>query len=115
MPDYFGRSDLLVSRAGGSTLAEITASGKAAILIPFPQAADDHQRRNAEALQKEGAAIVLDQMKTSAQDFVRVLNDLSNDRVKLESMAQAARRQAKPRSTEMIIEFLRELTSQRMK
>ena len=53
------QADLIVSRAGATTLAEITAAGKAAILIPLPTATDDHQRKNAEALASAGAAEVL--------------------------------------------------------
>ena len=52
-------ADLIVCRAGATTLAEITAAGKAAILIPLPTATDDHQRKNAEALAAAGAAEVL--------------------------------------------------------
>ena len=59
MPAAFARADLLVCRAGASTLAEVTAAGKAAILAPFPFAADDHQLKNARALERTGAARVL--------------------------------------------------------
>src|SRR5260370_34794323 len=51
MMTEFARADLIISRAGATTSAELVAAGKAAIMIPFPLAADDHQRRNAEALQ----------------------------------------------------------------
>ena len=56
MPKQFAAADLLVCRAGATTLAEVTVAGKPAILVPFPQAADDHQRKNAEALARAGAA-----------------------------------------------------------
>src|ERR1700682_1001476 len=59
MPQAFAQADLLVCRAGASTVAEITAAGKPATFIPFPRAADDHQRRNAEAVAASGAAIVI--------------------------------------------------------
>ena len=59
MGRQLGQADLIVCRAGATTLAEITAAGKAAILIPLPTATDDHQRKNAEALAAAGAAEVL--------------------------------------------------------
>ena len=54
MPAAFARADLVVCRSGASTVAEITAAGKPAIFVPFPRAADDHQRVNAEALARSG-------------------------------------------------------------
>src|SRR5262249_22189025 len=59
MPGAFARADLLLCRSGASTVAEITAAGKPAIFVPFPRAADDHQRRNAEAIAERGAAGLL--------------------------------------------------------
>src|ERR1700686_2397932 len=56
MPAAFAQADLVVCRSGASTVAEITAAGKPAIFVPFPRAADDHQRGNAEALARSGAA-----------------------------------------------------------
>src|SRR2546423_14391079 len=56
MVSEFAEADLIISRAGATTTAELVAAGKAAIMIPFPLAADDHQRKNAEALQTAGAA-----------------------------------------------------------
>src|SRR5262249_19204180 len=55
MGRQLAEADLIVARAGATTLAEITAAGKAAILVPLPSATDDHQRRNAEALGAAGA------------------------------------------------------------
>ena len=56
MFDEFGKADLIICRAGATTCAELAAAGKAAIMIPFPTAADDHQRKNAEASGRRGAA-----------------------------------------------------------
>ena len=60
-------ADLIVCRAGATTLAEITAAGRAAILIPLPTATDDHQRKNADALVAEGAAELLDERELSGR------------------------------------------------
>ena len=56
MPAQFAASDLILARSGASTVAELAASGKPSLLVPFPQAADDHQRKNAEVLVEGGAA-----------------------------------------------------------
>src|ERR1041385_6166373 len=68
MVAHFAASDLAVCRAGATTTAELIAAGKASLMIPFPFAADDHQRRNAEALEKAGASVmVLQQDATGAR------------------------------------------------
>ena len=61
MPAYFAQADLIVCRSGASTVAEIAAAGKPAVFVPFPRAADDHQKRNAEALERAGAAVMLEE------------------------------------------------------
>src|SRR5438270_10224980 len=66
MPAAFARADLLVCRSGASTVAEIAAAGKPAIFVPFPRAADDHQRRNAEALVVRGAAQIVPEAELTA-------------------------------------------------
>ena len=59
MSEQYARADLVISRAGAATLSELAACGKVAILIPFPFASDDHQRKNAESLAVKGAAVVI--------------------------------------------------------
>ena len=67
MPGFFARADLLLCRSGASTVAEITAAGKPAIFVPFPRAADDHQKRNAEDLERAGAAVLLEESKSESR------------------------------------------------
>jgi len=71
MPAAFARADLLLCRSGASTVAEATAAGKPAIFVPFPQAADDHQRRNAEAIAQGGAAVLLPQAELTPERLTR--------------------------------------------
>src|SRR5215813_3888756 len=71
MPSYFSQADLIVCRSGASTVAEITAAGKPAVFVPFPRAADDHQKRNAEALEKAGAAVMLEETNLTSARLVR--------------------------------------------
>lgn len=96
MPGLFAQADLLLCRSGASTVAEITAAGKPAIFVPFPGAADDHQKRNAEALQKAGAALLLEQVALTPMALVETLCGLLNDQGRLDQMGEAARKLAHP-------------------
>ncbi len=96
MPSFFGRADLLLCRSGASTVAEIAAAGKPAVFVPFPRAADDHQKRNAEALEKAGAAVMLEESKLTSQTLVEVVASLLGDPVRLAKMGDAARSLAHP-------------------
>ena len=96
MPAAFARADLLVCRSGASTVAEITAAGKTAIFVPFPRAADDHQRVNAEALAREGAAVVVEESKLEGVWLAETIAALLNDPPRLRQMSAAARALAHP-------------------
>src|SRR5437762_629066 len=96
MGRQLGEADVIVCRAGATTLAEITAAGKAAILIPFPAATDDHQRRNAMALAQAGAADVLLQQDLTGPVLADRLLALAGDSARRTRMAEAARALARP-------------------
>src|SRR5437763_4118922 len=96
MPAAFARADLVVCRSGASTVAEITAAGKPAVFVPFPRAADDHQRVNAEALAKHGAAVVVEESKLEGVWLAETISALLQDPHRLETMGQAARRLSHP-------------------
>ncbi|MGA7219712.1 MAG: undecaprenyldiphospho-muramoylpentapeptide beta-N-acetylglucosaminyltransferase [Candidatus Sulfotelmatobacter sp.] len=96
MPAAFARADLLVCRSGASTVAEITAAGKPAIFVPFPRAADDHQRVNAEALERSGAAVLVEESKLEGVWLAETIAALLNDPPRLEAMSAAARSLAHP-------------------
>ncbi|MFZ1008048.1 MAG: undecaprenyldiphospho-muramoylpentapeptide beta-N-acetylglucosaminyltransferase [Candidatus Sulfotelmatobacter sp.] len=96
MPSAFARADLVVCRSGASTVAEITAAGKPAIFVPFPRAADDHQRVNAEALAREGAAVVVEESKLEGVWLAETIATLLNDPKRLQVMSEAARSLAHP-------------------
>jgi UDP-N-acetylglucosamine--N-acetylmuramyl-(pentapeptide) pyrophosphoryl-undecaprenol N-acetylglucosamine transferase len=97
-------ADLIVSRAGATTLAEIAAAGKAAILVPLPTATDDHQRKNAEALAAAGAAdVVLQNDLTGALLADRILA-LAADRPRRLQIAAAAHALAKPDAAKAIVD-----------
>jgi len=67
MPSYFARADVVVCRSGASTVGEIAAAGKPAIFVPFPRAADDHQKVNAQALERAGAAVLLEEAQLTGE------------------------------------------------
>jgi UDP-N-acetylglucosamine--N-acetylmuramyl-(pentapeptide) pyrophosphoryl-undecaprenol N-acetylglucosamine transferase len=96
MPGAFARADLLVCRSGASTVAEVTAAGKPAVFVPFPRAADDHQKRNAEALERAGAAVMLEESKLTSENLVDAVSDLFTDPSRLEKMGDAARKLSHP-------------------
>ena len=103
MPAAFARADLLVCRSGASTVAEITAAGKPAIFVPFPRAADDHQRVNAEALAHEGAAVVVEESKLEGVWLAETIAALLGDSRRLDLMSEAARELAHPNAARDIV------------
>jgi UDP-N-acetylglucosamine--N-acetylmuramyl-(pentapeptide) pyrophosphoryl-undecaprenol N-acetylglucosamine transferase len=104
---------LIVSRAGATTLAEITAAGRPAILIPLPTAADDHQRHNAEALQAAGAAEVIDQKNLTGELLASRILALAADGEKRKQMSAAARRLARPDAADRIVDAVLKLAGRR--
>jgi UDP-N-acetylglucosamine--N-acetylmuramyl-(pentapeptide) pyrophosphoryl-undecaprenol N-acetylglucosamine transferase len=104
---------LIVSRAGATTLAEITAAGRPSILIPLPTATDDHQRRNAEALQAAGAAEVIEQKDLTGDLLVNRVLALAADKAQRISMSAAARRLARPDAADRIVDVVLELAGRR--
>jgi len=109
MPGFFARADLLLCRSGASTVAEITAAAKPAVFVPFPRAADDHQRVNAQALERAGAAVVLEETKLDRVWLVETLSALLADRPRLRRMSAAARGLAHPDAARDIAGMVAEL------
>lgn len=105
MPAFFARADLILCRSGASTVAEIAAAGKPAVFVPFPLAADDHQRRNAEALEQAGAAVVLEETRLDEVWLVDTLAALLEDPARLRRMGMAARAMAHPDAAKDIAEL----------
>jgi UDP-N-acetylglucosamine--N-acetylmuramyl-(pentapeptide) pyrophosphoryl-undecaprenol N-acetylglucosamine transferase len=109
MPTTFARADLLVCRSGASTVGEITAAAKPAIFVPFPAAADDHQNVNARALERAGAAVVVEESNLGAAYLVETVGTLIGDAPRLRSMGDAARALAHPKAVEEIAEMVEKL------
>ena len=102
-------ADLVLCRAGASTLAELTAAGRPAILVPYPHAADDHQRRNAESIAKVGAARVVTDAELGDGRLAGVLVELLADREALRRMGAAARQLGNSDAAQRIVDVARGL------
>ena len=101
MPAQYAAADLVLARSG-STVAELCAAGKPSLLVPFPQAADDHQRKNAEVLVAAGAAQMLLQVDVTPESLESALLDLLTDERRRRSMAAAAHAMGRPGALERI-------------
>jgi UDP-N-acetylglucosamine--N-acetylmuramyl-(pentapeptide) pyrophosphoryl-undecaprenol N-acetylglucosamine transferase len=109
MVDSFRETALVICRAGATTTAELIAAGKASVMIPFPLAADDHQRRNAEALEAAGAGRMILQQDLSGQRLATEIISLASDPERLASMEQAARKLARGDAAAAVVEMVEEL------
>ena len=89
MPERFAEADLVVCRAGASVIAELCAARKPAVLVPFPHAADDHQRANGAALEAAGGALLVDDGEWTGARMVREVDRLAAAPGRLEEMASA--------------------------
>lgn len=102
MAATYAAADLMICRAGASTIAELSAAGVPAVLVPFPHAVDDHQTRNARFLAERGAAVLIAQRELTARGLADLLGELTRN--KLLAMAQAARAVGKPEATRAVAE-----------
>jgi UDP-N-acetylglucosamine--N-acetylmuramyl-(pentapeptide) pyrophosphoryl-undecaprenol N-acetylglucosamine transferase len=113
MPACFAKANLVMARSGASTVAELAAAGKPALLVPFAAAADEHQRRNAEAMVAGGAAVMLQEPDLAIPGkLLAVLTGLLTNPARLASMAAAARTQAHPAAAERIADRLASLAGE---
>jgi UDP-N-acetylglucosamine--N-acetylmuramyl-(pentapeptide) pyrophosphoryl-undecaprenol N-acetylglucosamine transferase len=108
MPDAFAAADLIVCRSGAGTVSELAAAGKPAILVPFPFAADDHQARNAEAMERGGAAWLVRDAEMTGEKLFEAVTALAAADSALERMAEAARQFAKPGAAGKAADILEE-------
>jgi len=105
-------ADVVICRAGATTLAELAASRTPAILVPLPTATDDHQRKNAEVFAKTGAAIVIDQRDLTGDALTSALRELMTDPDRRARMSAAAKTLARPDAAQRIADHLETLVEQ---
>jgi UDP-N-acetylglucosamine--N-acetylmuramyl-(pentapeptide) pyrophosphoryl-undecaprenol N-acetylglucosamine transferase len=106
MERRFAAADLVLSRSGATTCAELTVAGKAAILVPFALAADDHQRTNARALEKAGAAVMLEEKDLSGASLASAVRALADAPDRIAAMEEAARRIGRPDAAARVADLL---------
>jgi UDP-N-acetylglucosamine--N-acetylmuramyl-(pentapeptide) pyrophosphoryl-undecaprenol N-acetylglucosamine transferase len=106
MERRIGEADLVVSRSGATTCAELCVAGKAAILVPFAGAADDHQTKNARALESQGAARVLEEKQLTGASLAREVAALVSDPARILAMEQAAGRLGRPDAAARVVDLL---------
>ena len=106
MAERFAQADLIVCRSGAITVAEVSASGRAAIFIPFGASTDAHQTRNAAAMQDAGAARLLPQDQLTPERLTNEIFSLLDQPRRIEEMEDRARSLAKPRAIEDIVDLL---------
>ena len=109
----FAAADLVICRAGATTTAELIAAGKAAIMVPFPFAADDHQKKNAEALVAEGAAKMILQQDLSGERLAAEIVKLVNQPERVTSMEKASRKLARGDAAAAAVDLIQELAAKR--
>lgn len=105
----FAKADLVICRAGATTCAELAAAGKASIMIPLPTAADDHQRKNAEAMRAAGAARMILQSELSGHSLAQAILELASSLEEITKMEKAARKMAKPDAAERTADLIENL------
>jgi UDP-N-acetylglucosamine--N-acetylmuramyl-(pentapeptide) pyrophosphoryl-undecaprenol N-acetylglucosamine transferase len=109
----YAAADLIISRAGATTVAEIKAAGRAAILIPFPYAADDHQTRNAESMVSEHAAIMIRNSELTGEKLANTIRSLLSDIGRLEEIEQNAKRIAVLDAEQRIVDLAEKAAERR--
>ncbi len=109
MPGEFARADLILCSSGASTVAELAAAGKPSVLVPFPQAADDHQRKNADVLLEAGAARLLVQSELTPEKLLGELRGLLENQALMEHMGRQAKKLAHEDAVQRIAQMVQRL------
>ena len=106
MPRLQEITDLVITRAGAGTISELCIKGLPAIFIPFPHAADDHQTFNAKALEEKDAAVMIKESELTGQTLKKAMEDLIENKVRRDRMAQMLKQLAMPDADEKIAAFI---------
>jgi len=104
MASAYRLADLIICRAGATTVAEVTACGKPCIFIPYPYAVDDHQRRNGEALVNKGAGFILLDRELSGESLARLIMELLDNPERIAEAGRNARSLARPDAARVIVD-----------
>ena len=112
MPERFAQADLILCRSGAITVAEVAAAGRAAIFIPFGHATDSHQLRNAQSLERLGAARVILEQELTPDRLTSEIFSLLEQPARIADMASRSRALARPHATQEIVNLIEEAARQ---
>jgi UDP-N-acetylglucosamine--N-acetylmuramyl-(pentapeptide) pyrophosphoryl-undecaprenol N-acetylglucosamine transferase len=115
LPERYAAAGIVVSRAGATTISELLCAGKPMVLLPYPHAADDHQRANAASLVQAGAAEVVEHAPDGAETARRlaaVLTPLLGDSERRQRLVRAARALARPKAAQTVVDLLLSVAGQ---
>ncbi|RUS48433.1 undecaprenyldiphospho-muramoylpentapeptide beta-N-acetylglucosaminyltransferase [Cohnella sp. AR92] len=107
MPEVLSAASLVVSRAGASSLAEITSLGIPSILIPSPNVTNNHQQPNAESLADAGAGVMILEKDLTGEKLLKNVSEIMKDRVRRQAMAEASRGLGMPKAASSIYEQIK--------
>jgi UDP-N-acetylglucosamine--N-acetylmuramyl-(pentapeptide) pyrophosphoryl-undecaprenol N-acetylglucosamine transferase len=99
-------ADVALTRSGASSLTELSASGIPSVLVPYPTAADDHQRRNAEVFTRAGAAVAVEESTLTGESLAALFNSLLGDEAKRQALAGAMRQLAPRDAAEKVCDAI---------
>jgi UDP-N-acetylglucosamine--N-acetylmuramyl-(pentapeptide) pyrophosphoryl-undecaprenol N-acetylglucosamine transferase len=106
MPSVLARADLVITRAGASTIAELTTTGTPAILVPSPNVTENHQEENARQMQNAGGAVMIIENECTGDILFDMVTAILNDKEKLQKMSNIQKSQSKPDSASKIIDTI---------
>jgi UDP-N-acetylglucosamine--N-acetylmuramyl-(pentapeptide) pyrophosphoryl-undecaprenol N-acetylglucosamine transferase len=109
MTDVMANVDLLIGRAGATSIAEFTALGLPAILIPSPYVTNDHQTKNAQSLVNAGAVKMITDAELTGENLVEAVDEIMADSEKRENMAKASRQEGIPDAAERLWALVNEI------
>ena len=109
MSIIYSASDLIISRAGAITISELTFMSKVAILIPYPQAAENHQDINANYVLKNKACKIIDQKELESNKLINCIDNLLNDKKQIKELEKNSKKISKPYATTNIVKNIMEL------
>jgi UDP-N-acetylglucosamine--N-acetylmuramyl-(pentapeptide) pyrophosphoryl-undecaprenol N-acetylglucosamine transferase len=114
MPDAYAAADMVISRAGATTLAEVTATGKAVVLIPYPFAASNHQEFNARKLEDMGAAVVITERQLNGENLAGAIRELYENIERRAQMQKASKAVGRKDAAERIVDLAMSLCRKKL-
>jgi UDP-N-acetylglucosamine--N-acetylmuramyl-(pentapeptide) pyrophosphoryl-undecaprenol N-acetylglucosamine transferase len=113
MPEVLAAASLVVSRAGASMIAELTAAGKPAVLVPSPNVTGNHQEANARSVMEAGAAVMILERDLTGESLFAAVRDIMLDEARRQAMARASRQLGMPDAAATIADQLARISAKK--